>query len=120
MGSGTSFSFDINVLSSCTVAVLTVDSTIFFPTTSYTTTQAIWQTVVTKINWTDVIVTVRDLNSNIITTCGALVYDFLDLGSISLIATSEFNFSLTNKWFSMNTILPAKAGDWLYKLKVTL
>ena len=55
-----SFSFDIDVQSSCNVAVLIIDDTIFEPTTSYTMTQVIWQTVLVIKTWTDAIVTVED------------------------------------------------------------
>ena len=57
---GISFSFDIEVQSSCNVAVLIIDDTIFEPTTSYTMTQVIWQTVLVIKTWTDAIVTVED------------------------------------------------------------
>ena len=57
---GISFSFDIEVQSSCNVAVLIIDDTIFQPTTSYTMTQVIWQTVLVIKTWTDAIVTVED------------------------------------------------------------
>ena len=118
--SGISFQFDIEVQSSCGVAVLTIDDTIFLPTTSYTMTQVIWQTALETKTWTDPIVTVKDKNGTIITTCGTYVYDFLDSGSTSLVASSEFNFDLATKNFSMQTNLPAKVGDWFLKLKVSL
>ena len=57
---GISFSFDIEVQSSCNVAVLIIDDTIFQPTTSYTMTQVIWQTVLVTKAWTDAVVTVKD------------------------------------------------------------
>ena len=57
---GISFSFDIEVQSSCNVAVLIIDDTIFKPTTSYTMTQVIWQTLLVIKTWTDAIVTVED------------------------------------------------------------
>ena len=57
---GISFSFDLDVQSSCNVAVLIIDDTIFEPTTSYTMTQVIWQTVLVIKTWTDAIVTVED------------------------------------------------------------
>ena len=82
-------------------------------------TQSIWNSTST-ISWPNTIVTVRDLNSNLLTICGAFIYEFLDSGSISLVASSEFNFNTAARWFSMYTNLPAKVGDWFYKIKVTL
>ena len=97
MGSGTSFSFNIDVLSSCTLAVLAIDTTIFRPTYSITMSKSIWDPYVNKYDWTDSIVTMKDLRSNFISTCGTIVYEFLDSGSNSLAASSEFNFSLTSR-----------------------
>ena len=119
-GSGTSFSFDINVLSSCTVAVLTIDTTIFYPPSSTTMVKSIWDTSISKVYWSDPIVTTKDLNNILLTTCGTIVYEFLDSGSNSLSATSEFNFSLTSRWFMMNTNLTSKFGYWSYKIKASL
>ena len=52
-----SFSFNIDVQSSCNVAVLAIDNTIF-NTTSPAMTQIIWQTPLKTQMWTDGIVTV--------------------------------------------------------------
>ena len=113
-------SFIVNVVASCTTAVITIDDTKFkADTLGFTITQPIWQSR-TILTWADSNVAVKDVLGNNMNYCGSLVFEFLKTDSTSFASTSEITYDVSTKTFSMQTNLPASVSSTFLKLKVSL